>query len=142
MPNVERPTSISSQISSSQSDETTSLLNSHSTALPSSSPPSRIRASAFRCVLVAAAVQLLLSVGSYIAFVPSTAILQDIICEDYYALHTGTVASPDIDRCKVVPVQSEVAYILGWQGALENVPGMNAFAIKCLKKLQLTRTSA
>jgi hypothetical protein len=77
---------------------------------------------------VATAVQLLLSVRSYISLVPSTAILQDIICKDYYALHTETVASLDINRCKVVPVQSEVAYILGWQGALENVPGMNSLS--------------
>lgn len=106
-----------------QPSETTRLLDSHSAPKPSL--PSST--SALQCILAAAAVQLFLNVGSHIALVPQTALLQDIICENYYArvdLHHGT-ASP-LDKCKVKPVQSEVAYVIGWQQAFENIPGTNS----------------
>jgi MFS family permease len=28
------------------------------------------------------------------------------------------------DKCGVVPVQSEVAYVIGWEAAIENIPNM------------------
>ncbi|KAK5994895.1 Efflux pump ustT [Cladobotryum mycophilum] len=76
------------------------------------------------CILVAAAIQLLLDVGSTIALVPHTSIIQDIVFSNYYARINGHNETLPIDRCKSVPVQSEVAFIDGWQAAIENVPTM------------------
>jgi hypothetical protein len=84
-------------------------------ASPMSSP------SAWRIIVAAAVVQLLLNCGSHISLAPQTAILQEIICEKYYQTHA---LDPDLlDRCKVEPVQSEVAYIDGWRATFETLPG-------------------
>ena len=76
---------------------------------------------ALQCILAAAAVQLLLNIGSHISMVPQTAILQDIVCRKHYA---GVDNVPGPDRCKAEAVQSEMAYIMGWQEAIETVPSM------------------
>jgi hypothetical protein len=103
-------------------DETTRLLD---TAALAPSPKSRANhPSALRTILSTAAVLLILNIGSHIALVPQTVILQDIVCRNYYAnVNSDLPIVPDVNRCKVEPVQSEVAYINGWKDSLEVVPG-------------------
>ncbi|KAM7192298.1 Major facilitator superfamily domain containing protein [Rhypophila sp. PSN 637] len=81
---------------------------------------------AWRTILSVAAFILMLSFSGDLGFVPQTAILQDIVCDKYYAQHVAdgpALASP-AERCLIEPVQSEVAYINGWKDSLEILPAM------------------
>ncbi|KAK3302862.1 uncharacterized protein B0T15DRAFT_495435 [Chaetomium strumarium] len=80
------------------------------------------RPTAWRTILSAAAVLLILNIGSHITLVPQTAILQDIVCAKYYAHRAPLLGHPRADECKVEPVQSEVAYLNAWKDVVEAVP--------------------
>lgn len=62
-----------------------------------------------------------MSTSTFIALAPQTAILQDIVCKQYYD-GVGSRNGSAPDRCSVEPVQSEVAYVIGWEAAIENIP--------------------
>lgn len=109
---------MSTEFEDSRPDESAILLNfeQRSARLVSRESPS-----ALRCILAAASVQLLLSIGSFIALAPQTELLQNIICKDYYQDHDLGLTS-GLDRCKAEPIQAEVAYINAWREAFETVP--------------------
>ncbi|KAK9435634.1 Major facilitator superfamily domain, general substrate transporter [Metarhizium brunneum] len=123
-----------------QASETSSLLNPEATSTPHvDRPPSISSASstcptllpskpdALRSIVAAFTIHLLLNIATNIALTPQTAILQDIVCKQYYDgvdSLAGTTHVQDKDRCGVVPVQSEVAYVIGWEAAIENIPNM------------------
>jgi hypothetical protein len=48
---------------------------------------------------------------------PEQAVVEKIICDRY---HFATELDPR--RCKIEPIQSEVAFILGWKEALQTLP--------------------
>ncbi|KAK3329762.1 major facilitator superfamily domain-containing protein [Apodospora peruviana] len=103
-----------------QPDETSNLLD---------QDPAKKRPAApdpLRTILSAAVVLLILQIASQLELVPETAILQDIICRKYYeGLDLDPSIQPDpVDRCKIEPVQAEVAYINGWTASLGIIPAM------------------
>lgn len=107
-----------------QPDEETRLLGpNHTVSEPAATQD---RPSAFRTILSAAAVLLILNIGSHITFAPQTAILQDIVCAKYYADNAVLPFPPPSqgDRCKIEPVQSEVAHINAWKDVFEALPGI------------------
>lgn len=69
--------------------------------------------------------------GVQITTAPSLAILQGIICQNYYekgitdsvSLGRGLPTNFEDDRCKVGPVQSEVAEVNAWKDVFEILPG-------------------
>ncbi|KJK78447.1 hypothetical protein H634G_06145 [Metarhizium anisopliae BRIP 53293] len=123
-----------------QASETSPLLNPEATSTPHvDRPPSISSASstcptllpskpdALRSIVAAFTIHLLLNIATNIALTPQTAILQDIVCKQYYDgvdSLAGTTHVQEKDRCSVVPVQSEVAYVIGWEAAIENIPNM------------------
>ena len=80
-----------------------------------------------RAILSIAAVTLTLSMSMHISLVPQTAILQDIICRKYYTqehFNSGVQRAPSLEeKCKIEPIQSEVAYVNGWRDVTETLPG-------------------
>jgi hypothetical protein len=74
-----------------------------------------------RTILVVAAIQIVLNIGSYVSFAAQLAILQDIVCKSHY--QEGESLYMDNDRCNVDAVQSEVAFINGWKDVFEMLPG-------------------
>ncbi|KAK2597400.1 hypothetical protein QQS21_006024 [Conoideocrella luteorostrata] len=112
-----------------QPSETTQLLPSPSSppSLSTSSLPSPLRS-----IIAAFTIHLLLNTATNLALAPQTAILRDIVCKQYYdgvgvgvgAGSRSDTTSPGLDRCSVAPVQSEVAYVIGWEAAIENIPNM------------------
>lgn len=74
-------------------------------------------------ILSAAAVLLVLNMGSYVSLAAQTTILQDIVCEDYYRQvqpdHRNITLG---EKCKIDTIQSEVAYINGWKDVFEILP--------------------
>lgn len=103
-------------------DETTVLLGARS---PSPEPPSRRLSSALRRILAIGAVTVLVEIASQLSTVPQTEILEKIVCRNYYArdgLHDVIAFGPD--RCKAEPVQSELAYVRGWQFSIQIIPSM------------------
>ncbi|KAL2206789.1 MFS general substrate transporter [Sarocladium strictum] len=117
------------------SDETTRLLPS-STSPPQSRPTSPSLSSQSRqprleanlhdgdrgTVLRIFAVFLPLVMASYISFAAETAILQQIVCDNYYG--KPSLDTNAQDRCKVRQVQAEVATINGWRSVFEILPPM------------------
>lgn len=104
-------------------DETSTLLEPN---FPAAAAVKKKPLDTWRTILSVAAFVLILGFSSDIEFVPQTAILQDIVCQRYYAEHTAHYlnGSSPADRCLIEPVQSEVAYINGWKDSLETLPGL------------------
>lgn len=99
-------------------DETRPLLN----AAPPSPTTKHGDKSHWRVVLTMALIDLALNSTSQMTLVPITTILQDIVCKKYYARINLDPSISFEDRCKIGPVQSEVAYINAWSESLEIVP--------------------
>lgn len=82
-------------------------------------------------LLTVASLTLLFTMGVQITTAPSLAILQGIICQNYYekgitdsvSLGRGLPTNFEDDRCKVGPVQSEVAEVNAWKDVFEILPG-------------------
>lgn len=96
----------------------------------------------WRTIVSVAAFVLILAFSSDLGFVPQTAILQDIVCESYYAQHhvaAGPSQTAPAEKCLIEPVQSEVAYINGWKDSLEILPGkFSPFPLFSTAKRSLT----
>ena len=97
-----------------ETTETTRLLNN----------PSRedSKPSALRSIVAAFTIHLLLNIATFLALTPQTAILQDIVCKKYY--DQPNTRNETIRDCSIEPVQGEVAYVIGWETAIENIPSM------------------
>ncbi|KAK4452936.1 major facilitator superfamily domain-containing protein [Podospora aff. communis PSN243] len=105
-----------------ESDETRPLVTRPTT--PSNSNHTNGNRSHWRLVLAIAALDLILNATTQLTVVPSLTILQDIVCRQHYA-HVQLDPSVHFeDRCKVEPVQSEIAYINAWRDSLEILPAL------------------
>lgn len=104
-----------------EANESTRLLHSQHGHDSAPQPEPSTVPSARRTILVVAAIQIVLNIGSYVSFAAQLFILQDIVCKGYY--EEGLPLSGDDDRCKVDAVQSEVAFINGWKDVFEMLPG-------------------
>src|SRR4051794_32743860 len=108
----------------SHCDEITPLLETD----PNDAPETRARTSQSASnsplwtILSLSAVMLILDISSYVAIAPETAIFEDIACNKYYTAF-GHAGDSNSERCKIEPIQSEVALISGWKDALETIPG-------------------
>ncbi|KAL6786332.1 putative MFS multidrug transporter [Trichoderma sp. SZMC 28012] len=114
--------SVTSTMEEREASEATRLLRSQDGHDSAPQPSLSIVLSARRTILVVAAIQIVLNIGSYISFAAQLAILQDIICKNHY--EEGQSLSTDDDRCKVDAVQSEVAFINGWKDVFEMLPAI------------------
>jgi hypothetical protein len=115
----------------SPSDDTTPLLSSDAGETGDdtiSNSKSKFKTH-FGVVLSLCAVMLILDISNYIAVAPETAILEDIVCHNYYrdSYHSKFGDVSQNERCKVEPVQSELALINGWKDALDTIPGKWSF---------------
>ncbi|EGO53683.1 hypothetical protein NEUTE1DRAFT_93230 [Neurospora tetrasperma FGSC 2508] len=111
--------------------ETTTLLPQDAPFSPS--PDQNPSSSAlWPTLLTVASLTLLFTMGVQITTAPSLAILQGIICKKYYekgitdSLGRGGLPTnfEDDDRCKVGPVQSEVAEVNAWKDVFEILPAV------------------
>ncbi|EED22271.1 conserved hypothetical protein [Talaromyces stipitatus ATCC 10500] len=67
-------------------------------------------------------VLLIFDLSNYIAVVPQTAIYEEIVCRGYYSSEKLALGNPSGDKCKVEPIQSEVALISGWRDTFDTIP--------------------
>lgn len=79
-----------------------------------------------RCTFyVALIVLFLVNAGTAIAVPPTTSVLQDIICQKYYARQTGTLLASVHERdCKAEPIQTVLTMVKGLVGLLLLLPGV------------------
>jgi hypothetical protein len=75
-------------------------------------------------VLLLALLILSLATGGALMTVPTTRILEDILCHRYYGDLQGRNGSIDEKLCKVDDIQSDLAYLNGLISALEATVGM------------------
>ncbi|KAI1745725.1 major facilitator superfamily domain-containing protein [Xylaria scruposa] len=77
--------------------------------------------SAYAVTIAISAMLMLANFSSVITIAPRLAIFEDVICRQYYGDRTDIAGAPD---CKIGPVQSEVAFINGWEKTLSLLPGL------------------
>jgi MFS family permease len=69
------------------------------------------------------ALLMLIDIAGFLGMAPQMQIFEDIICHNYYA--TGNRPSlPDDERCKIEPVQSQLAIIQGYKETFDQLPGI------------------
>jgi MFS family permease len=76
------------------------------------------------CILL-----LLIDISGFLGLAPQTQIFEDIICQNYYDSidKQPNQSYPPIsgdERCKIEPIQSELAMILGYKDTLDQLPGI------------------
>jgi hypothetical protein len=84
--------------------------------------PQRKATIAALCVVILAAVDS----GLVEVLVALVRIYEDIVCSNYYAIHDPSIISPGGHppeaMCKIEPVQSELAFIRGFEGVFSTLP--------------------
>ena len=73
----------------------------------------------------------LVDVGFYLQYVPLTSLLEKSICQSFYPDQFflqdpgQPPRDPSVpDRCKDNEIQAELAFVRGWQGTLDAIPGL------------------
>ncbi|KGO47973.1 Major facilitator superfamily domain, general substrate transporter [Penicillium expansum] len=56
--------------------------------------------------------------------VAEVAILEDIVCRDYYAKSAVNTFISAAERCKIEPIQTEIALLNGWRETFETIPAI------------------
>jgi len=62
----------------------------------------------------------------FLQFAPTTEIMESILCEAYYSQGSSVIVSTSIftdEECKVAPIQTELALVLGWQPLFNSIAG-------------------
>jgi len=75
---------------------------------------------------LACALIVIYEMSLFLQFAPTTAIMESIICEDYYSKGSSVITSPDDfndEECKAAPIQTELALVLGWQPLFNSIAG-------------------
>ena len=125
-----------------EEDETTPLIADE--IAPESRHPRGSRR-ALTTIIAAFSLILILSISSHISDAPLTAILEDIVCEKYYASHPDDGSeffSDPESKCKIEPIQSEVAFINGWKDTFEAAPGTTASLLSSFMLFRYTTIPA
>lgn len=66
---------------------------------------------------------LLFDLSNNLSEVAEVAILEDIVCRDYYAKSAVNTIISAAERCKIEPIQTEIALLNGWRETFETIPG-------------------
>jgi hypothetical protein len=101
--------------------------------------PAGFTRNALLTVVTVSAILFILEVGNYMSMAPQRAIFEQIVCEGYYFAANGETPAADrnllsggdaIDeRCKIEPVQSEVAFVNGWLDTFQMIPGRSFLSL-------------
>lgn len=68
---------------------------------------------------------MLLDISGFLGLAPQMQIFEDIICQNYYANQPSQIDTlPVNERCKIEPVQSELAIIQAWKDTFDQLPGI------------------
>jgi len=86
-----------------------------------------------RVLAILSAIFIIVNFGAMMEDAPMTVIFQDILCKKYYkdAARAGnTTDAPAVPLfaavafdCKVEPIQTELAFIIGWRNTIEMIAG-------------------
>ncbi|KAL3420515.1 ATP synthase F0 [Phlyctema vagabunda] len=86
--------------------------------------PKRRLAISILCIVILAAVDS----GFLEVLIPLTRIYENIVCTQWYTLHDPTALKPGVDPpeqiCKIEPVQSELAFLRGFEGLFITLPSL------------------
>lgn len=58
--------------------------------------------------------------------VPTTKLLEDVLCQIHYGEGGDGVATMDRRRCKIDSIQSKLAYLLGAQSSIDSIVGTSS----------------
>ncbi|KAK3991434.1 major facilitator superfamily domain-containing protein [Cladorrhinum sp. PSN332] len=126
-------------IQNSDTERTALLPPVESLPLPATTSQSRTVGSILLTILTSAGVVFLLDIGNSLSLAPQTAILESIVCRQYYERqnHDGgavvvtmmqqtmMIGGGGVDHpCKIEQIQSRVAFINGWKDVSETLPGI------------------
>lgn len=78
-----------------------------------------------RVITLVCTLLLLLDIAGFLGMAPQMQIFEDIICQNYYTHQPSQIDTlPVNERCKIEPVQSELAIIQAWKDTFEHLPGI------------------
>lgn len=88
-------------------------------------PESASSKHSLRVIVLIAIVTLISDLAGYAAVAPQLQLFEEIICRQYYTTIGALSAHDQLDRerCKIEPVQSELALINGWTDTFQTIPG-------------------
>ncbi|KAI1360575.1 major facilitator superfamily domain-containing protein [Xylaria arbuscula] len=79
-------------------------------------------------VLACIAIAIVSETGEFLFMAPRVRLFESVSCERYYLEHDPSVIRPDGSvpeyKCKINPVQDEVASVLGWQLFFDSIPAI------------------
>lgn len=98
---------------------------------PSLQQPQSNSRHALRVIVLIATISLISDLAGYAAVAPQLDIFEGIICRQYYTMLGDSTASDQLDRekCKIEPVQSELALINGWTDTFQTIPGRSFWIV-------------
>ncbi|CAI7635910.1 unnamed protein product [Penicillium palitans] len=67
---------------------------------------------------------LLFDLSNNLGEVAEVAILEDIVCRGYYARSAVNTILSAAERCKIEPIQTEIALLNGWRETFETIPAI------------------
>jgi hypothetical protein len=99
----------------SDASESTPLLDENHEAVP--------EIKNLRVILTISAIIFFMEISSYLPVAPQIAIFEDIACRNYYTSGIHLLDESSNERCKIEPIQSEVALLNSWKDTFETIPG-------------------
>ncbi|CRG89187.1 MFS transporter, putative [Talaromyces islandicus] len=82
----------------------------------------------WRVILVVAVTLLFISFGDSLGTAPQVSLFEEVACQNYKKslglVGVNGSATLDGDICKSEPVQSEVAFVIGWKNTLDIIPSV------------------
>ena len=74
----------------------------------------------------------LATLSSALQATPRLRALESDVCRTHYRIYDPSVINPSSDDvaeelCKIAQVQTDLAYLLGWESFFENIPGQSVY---------------
>lgn len=104
-------------------DEATSLLQESDVSAQSNVVQESVYPRWIITVVLLCGGAVLFDLSNNLGEVAEVALLEDMVCRDYYAKHVVNAVTSAAERCKIEPIQTEIALLNGWRETFETIPG-------------------
>jgi hypothetical protein len=107
----------------SDASESTPLLSGSHEAVPQGENPIPTEDRPRMAIFTISAIICFIDISSFLPDAPQIAIFENIACKNYYSSGIHTLDESNNARCKIEPIQSDVALLNSWKVTFETIPG-------------------
>jgi len=90
--------------------------------------PAKLKSNYIRIIIAVTCAVFLVEIGDFILRAPTIRLMEDTICRKYYDSQGNTSVNLNLpipeERCKIAPVQTELAMLRGWDTTFSCIPGI------------------